>query len=226
MNETQMTRVSAYALAKKLNLPASTVVSRLERNVDAADPPPQKYNKKPGKVSELNLEQVLEIQDSVLIHNERVRDIARRMRLDRTQIYRIADKAEIPIRRGHIRDEVKSLREIVENMKPAEALEYAIQAYENLAGRLTDESRELFAQLKLTPAQSAIFNMLHHRRETTVTKGEMLDNYYALMSEEKLPDIKIIDVLVCQIRKKIKGTQFRIETVWGVGYRLEEQTET
>ena len=33
------------------------------------------------------------------------------------------------------------------------------------------------------------------------------------------PDSKIVDILVCKIRKKIKGSGWAVETVWGEGYR-------
>ncbi|MFC3071509.1 winged helix-turn-helix domain-containing protein [Shinella pollutisoli] len=34
------------------------------------------------------------------------------------------------------------------------------------------------------------------------------------------PEIKIVDVLVCKIRKKLTGLDIPIHTVWGEGYRL------
>lgn len=34
------------------------------------------------------------------------------------------------------------------------------------------------------------------------------------------PEIKIVDVFICKIRRKLQGTGIVIETIWGVGYHL------
>lgn len=36
------------------------------------------------------------------------------------------------------------------------------------------------------------------------------------------PDVKIIDVFVCKMRKKLAKTTWRIHTVWGKGYQLRD----
>jgi two-component system cell cycle response regulator CtrA len=52
-----------------------------------------------------------------------------------------------------------------------------------------------------------------------------LNNLYGGMDE---PEIKIIDVFMCKLRKKLasasEGKDY-IETVWGRGYVLREPTE-
>ena len=42
--------------------------------------------------------------------------------------------------------------------------------------------------------------------------------------QQRLPEIKTIDVHICKLRAKLAkaGATFCIETVWGVGYRMEE----
>jgi two-component system cell cycle response regulator CtrA len=56
------------------------------------------------------------------------------------------------------------------------------------------------------------------RRET------ILNHLYAGRDE---PDLKIVDVFVCKLRKKLiqaSGGENYIETVWGRGYMLREPT--
>jgi len=72
----------------------------------------------------------------------------------------------------------------------------------------------------LTGKEYCIFELLSLRKRTVVTKQMLLDHLYGGMNE---PELKIIDVLVCYLRKKLAqatGGEHHIETVWGRGYRL------
>jgi len=63
------------------------------------------------------------------------------------------------------------------------------------------------------------------RKGTTITKEMFLSQLYGGMDE---PEIKIIDVFMCKIRKKLaiaSGGKDYIETVWGRGYLLREPQE-
>ena len=57
---------------------------------------------------------------------------------------------------------------------------------------------------------------------TTLTKEMFLNHLYGGMDE---PELKIIDVFICKLRKKLavaaQGKNF-IETVWGRGYVLRD----
>src|ERR1700690_2195370 len=60
---------------------------------------------------------------------------------------------------------------------------------------------------------------------TTLTKEMFLNHLYGGMDE---PELKIIDVFVCKLRKKLTqaaGGEHYIETVWGRGYVLRDPTE-
>lgn len=63
------------------------------------------------------------------------------------------------------------------------------------------------------------------RRKGVATKEHLLqDGWSDAISEDEVPEIKIIDVFVCKIRKKI-GPEFGhavVETVWGEGYKIGE----
>jgi two-component system, cell cycle response regulator CtrA len=76
----------------------------------------------------------------------------------------------------------------------------------------------------LTGKEYGILELLSRRKGTTLTKEMFLDHLYAGVHE---PEIKIIDVFVCKLRKKLaqaSGGSHYIETVWGRGYVLRDPT--
>jgi two-component system cell cycle response regulator CtrA len=81
------------------------------------------------------------------------------------------------------------------------------------------------ARVNLTPKEYEMLEFLSVRRGTTLTKEMFLNQLYGGMDE---PELKIIDVFMCKIRKKLgaasNGDDY-IETVWGRGYRLREPPE-
>jgi two-component system cell cycle response regulator CtrA len=77
--------------------------------------------------------------------------------------------------------------------------------------------------LHLTGKEYGILELLSLRKGTTLTKEMFLNHLYGGMDE---PELKIIDVFVCKLRKKMSqatGGENYIETVWGRGYVLREQ---
>jgi two-component system cell cycle response regulator CtrA len=79
--------------------------------------------------------------------------------------------------------------------------------------------------LHLTAKEYGILELLSLRKGTTLTKEMFLNHLYGGMDE---PELKIIDVFICKLRKKLanasEGRNF-IETVWGRGYVLREPHE-
>jgi two-component system cell cycle response regulator CtrA len=77
----------------------------------------------------------------------------------------------------------------------------------------------------LTGKEYGILELLSLRKGTTLTKEMFLNHLYGGMDE---PELKIIDVFVCKLRKKLSmasdGENY-IETVWGRGYVLREPVE-
>ena len=74
--------------------------------------------------------------------------------------------------------------------------------------------------LHLTVKEYGILELLSLRKGTTLTKEMFLNHLYGAMDE---PELKIIDVFVCKLRKKLTaatGGENYIETVWGRGYVL------
>ena len=82
----------------------------------------------------------------------------------------------------------------------------------------------------LTGKEYQMLELLSLRKGTTLTKEMFLNHLYGGMDE---PELKIIDVFICKLRKKLStatGGKNYIETVWGRGYVLrdpspEEQDE-
>ncbi len=78
------------------------------------------------------------------------------------------------------------------------------------------------APLHLTGKEYGILELLSLRKGTTLTKEMFLNHLYGGMDE---PELKIIDVFVCKLRKKLStaaGGDNYIETVWGRGYVLRD----
>jgi two-component system cell cycle response regulator CtrA len=76
--------------------------------------------------------------------------------------------------------------------------------------------------LHLTGKEYGILELLSLRKGTTLTKEMFLNHLYGGMDE---PELKIIDVFVCKLRKKLSaatGGDNYIETVWGRGYLLRD----
>jgi two-component system cell cycle response regulator CtrA len=74
----------------------------------------------------------------------------------------------------------------------------------------------------VTPKEYGILELLSLRKGTTLTKEIFLNHLYGGMDE---PELKIIDVFVCKLRKKLAqatGGEHYIETVWGRGYVLRD----
>ncbi len=78
------------------------------------------------------------------------------------------------------------------------------------------------SRVHLTGKEYQMLELLSLRKGTTLTKEMFLNHLYGGMDE---PELKIIDVFICKLRKKLaNASQGRnyIETVWGRGYVLRE----
>ena len=76
-------------------------------------------------------------------------------------------------------------------------------------------------RISLTNKEYAILELLSLRKRQTLTKEAMVSHIYGGRDE---PELKIIDVFVCKLRKKLadvdRGAALCLETVWGRGYAL------
>ena len=77
-------------------------------------------------------------------------------------------------------------------------------------------------RVHLTGKEYQMLELLALRKGSTITKEMFLSHLYGGMDE---PELKIIDVFICKLRKKLSnasGGRNYIETVWGRGYLLRE----
>ena len=81
------------------------------------------------------------------------------------------------------------------------------------------------ARVHLTGKEYGLLELLSLRKGNTLTKEMILNHLYGGMDE---PEMKIIDVFICKLRKKLTaacGGDNYIETVWGRGYALHDPDE-
>src|SRR6201982_689643 len=81
------------------------------------------------------------------------------------------------------------------------------------------------ARVHLTAKEYQMLELLALRKGRTLTKEMFLSHLYGGMEE---PEMKIIDVFICKLRKKLanasSGKNY-IETVWGRGYVMRAPSE-
>ena len=79
--------------------------------------------------------------------------------------------------------------------------------------------------LHLTGKEYGIMELLSIRKGSTLNKDQFLNHLYGGIDE---PELKIIDVFICKLRKKLEkasGVKNYNETVWGRGYVLRDPDE-
>ena len=80
-------------------------------------------------------------------------------------------------------------------------------------------------RVHLTVKEYEMLELLSLRKGTTLTKEMFFNHLYGGMDE---PGLKIVDVFMCKLRKRLanaSGGKNYIETVWGRGYVLREPSE-
>lgn len=77
-------------------------------------------------------------------------------------------------------------------------------------------------QVHLTSKEYQMTELLTLRKGTTLTKEMFIRHLYG---DADQPELKIIDIFICKLRKKLSeatGGENYIETVWGRGYKLAD----
>lgn len=74
----------------------------------------------------------------------------------------------------------------------------------------------------LTRSEAAMFGVLLSNRAPR--KETFMAALYSLNPDEP-PEIKIVDVFVCKMRKKLKPFGIDIKTNWGESYEMPEQSK-
>ena len=73
-----------------------------------------------------------------------------------------------------------------------------------------------------TGMEAKVFGVLMKR--DLATKEAISAALYADRPNE-VAEIKIVDVFVCKMRRKLRPFQIEIDTVWGQGYRMKPETK-
>ncbi|AJD83149.1 CzcR-like response regulator [Paracoccus phage vB_PmaS-R3] len=100
-------------------------------------------------------------------------------------------------------------------------------AKERLSFVVADNIRDvspLMTELGLTHREARLFLILQRSAGQMCSKETLLTRLYHDQIDDA-PDVKIIDVFVCKTRKKLIGSSWRIDTIWGEGYRLVNTDE-
>jgi len=96
----------------------------------------------------------------------------------------------------------------------------------NIALNLDTRTTEVCGvPVHLTPSEYKVLELLSLRKNSVLTKEMCLNHLYNGLKE---PEVKIIDVFICKLRKKLaqaSGAPNQIQTVWGGGYMLRDTSD-
>ena len=127
------------------------------------------------------------------------------------------DAARIALQRRGLKARVdgKDYRSEVARMKATEAVEYLL----NCLDTLTQVETVDVAPWGLTRMERRLFACLSDHNGRPVTKESLYNAmYFDRYSADELPNVKIVDVVICHVRQKIPEGAGRIETVRSVGF--------
>jgi DNA-binding winged helix-turn-helix (wHTH) protein len=102
-----------------------------------------------------------------------------------------------------------------------------VSAQEKLSFVVADNIRDVspvMSEYGLTHREARLFLILQRSAGQMCSKDTLLTRLYHDQIDDA-PDVKIIDVFVCKVRKKIEGSRYRLDTIWGEGYRLVDTDE-
>ena len=94
----------------------------------------------------------------------------------------------------------------------------AVFAYEQVAGQKLDEDvLTAQANLGVTPAEARVLSSLI--TSTPRSKAALL--MVASTEPAAEPTMKLVEVYICKLRKKLRKIDVKIKTIWGHGYQME-----
>ena len=75
-------------------------------------------------------------------------------------------------------------------------------------------------QVYLTPLQFRLVRQLVEAFPATIARTRLFDRLYDHLDPDDAPEPKIVDIVVCKIRRKLAGLGLVVTTSWGVGYAI------
>jgi hypothetical protein len=167
--------------------------------------------------SEITREDMVQLQEASAYPEQ----AARQMGLTRTTIFRAEDRLGVKLRRAVPGEGLYvNHREIVQDMKPLDAVNYLLEVLENFLVPPTDAGWS-FPSVKLTPQQRIVVRALAEARGRALSRDAL---HSALMSSrigEKEPDTRLVDVQISRLRRACSHLPFKVVTIWGVGWRID-----
>lgn len=74
---------------------------------------------------------------------------------------------------------------------------------------------------KFTGLERRLFNFLRSKEGEIISVDSIMDGLYS--ANDDAPQPKIVDVVICRVRKKLRGSAFIVETHSGKGRKLVRQ---
>lgn len=104
-----------------------------------------------------------------------------------------------------------------------EVLRERVRQLEDALGATGDEAVIIAEKFDLSTTLATLLQMMI-KRPIMLREGALLA-LYGHYTERDMPDQKIIDVFMCKLRKKLAPHGITIETDWGRGYHLSDETK-
>jgi two-component system cell cycle response regulator CtrA len=90
--------------------------------------------------------------------------------------------------------------------------------------QVVNTSWEVPLELGLTTSENRVLSCLYHSKGHA-TKENIFDALYTDNDPNYVRGMKIVDVFICKMRKKLKKFDLSIITIWGSGYILDEDSK-
>jgi len=117
----------------------------------------------------------------------------------------------------------QTLRQKVQGMRPAEAVEYLLACMETLAPALTGvaPSTDDAADLRLTPSQQRLFIALRNSKGVLSRDAAMAALYFDRLKPVDVPKHGVVRVFMHQLAARLVGTRYSVKTHGRWGWTLE-----
>ena len=113
----------------------------------------------------------------------------------------------------------RSHRDVVQDMKPLDAVEYLLEVIESL--RPTDLADWTFPGAHFSPSEKRILRAIVKAAPRILTRDGAMDAIMAHRAGDDAPDPKLFDVFIFNIRRKLRGQPVKIVTHRGLGWTVE-----
>lgn len=151
---------------------------------------------------------------------ENSRAIAAEVGATYRSVYRLCDRAGIPIRGRRVPNRThESIDTVIADMRPTEALEYVLEAFKQQTGQ-DDETLAYATSLGLTPSEAMVFGMLYRNLGHMVPLPRLIAFMDASQQGKKDRDTLILlRVHIRRLRSKLEG-KYTIQTAYAHGYMM------